>query len=50
MHTALLALSCRSVAMRDWILLSVPVAAAIYFLVYPDQFRELFAWITALVQ
>ena len=50
MHTSLQALSCRSVAMRDWILLSAPMAAAIYFLVDPDQFRELLAWITALVQ
>ena len=35
--------------MRDWILLSAPMAAVIYFLVYPDQFSELLAWITALV-
>ncbi len=50
MHAALQALSCRSVAMRDWILLAAPMAAAIYFLVYPDQFRELLAWITVLIQ
>ncbi len=31
MHTVLPAPSCRSVAMRDWILLSAPMAAAIYF-------------------
>jgi len=36
--------------MRDWILISAPLAAAIYFLVYQDQFKELLAWFTALVQ
>jgi len=36
--------------MRDWILTLSPLAAAIYFLVYPDQFRELLAWLALLVQ
>jgi hypothetical protein len=37
-------------AMRDWILAFAPIAATTYFLVYPDRFRELLAWLTILVQ
>ena len=36
--------------MRDWILILAPVAATIYFLVNPDQFRELLASLTTLIQ
>ena len=36
--------------MRDWILISAPLAATFYFLVYQDQFKELLAWLTVLVQ
>ncbi len=35
---------------RDWIFVWVPVAATIYFLVYPDQFRDFLVWLTILVQ
>ena len=50
MHSATRAQSCRSFAMRDWIFVLAPVAATIYFLVYPDQFREFLVWLTILVQ
>jgi len=36
--------------MRDWIFILAPLAAAIYFLVYQDQFKKLLAWLTVLVQ
>jgi len=36
--------------MRDWILTWSPVAATIYFLVNPDQFRQLLAWLALLIQ
>ena len=42
--------SCRALPMRDWIIILAPLAATIYFLVYPDQFKELLAWLTVLVQ
>ena len=50
MHRATRAQSCRSFAMRDWIFVLAPVAATIYFLVYPDQFRDFLVWLTILVQ
>jgi hypothetical protein len=31
--------------MRDWILVLAPVAAIVYFLANPDQFKELVAWL-----
>jgi hypothetical protein len=36
--------------MREWILAVAPVVATIYFLVFPDQFRELLAWFTMAIQ
>jgi hypothetical protein len=36
--------------MRDWIIVLGPFAAPIYFLVYPDQLRQLVAWLTILIQ
>jgi len=30
--------------MRDWILVLIPVAIIVYFIVYPDQFSALMAW------
>jgi hypothetical protein len=50
MYRATRAKSCGFFAMRDWVLILAPVAATIYFLVYPDQFRELLAWLTMLAQ
>jgi hypothetical protein len=35
--------------MRDTAFLLAPLAVLIYFLVYPDQFKELLAWIGTLV-
>jgi hypothetical protein len=35
--------------MRDTAFLLAPLAVLIYFLVYPDQFGELLAWVGALV-
>ena len=34
--------------MQDTMLLMAPPAAIFYFLVFPDQFRELLAWAVAL--
>ncbi len=50
MHSATRAQFCRSFAMRDWIFVLAPVAATIYFLVDPGQFRDFLAWLTILVQ
>jgi len=36
--------------MRDLIYTLGPLAAVIYFLIYPDQFKELLALLTALIQ
>jgi hypothetical protein len=30
--------------MRDWLLLLAPLAAVIYFLVFPDQFSAFMNW------
>jgi hypothetical protein len=35
--------------MRDWLLIAAPVAAAIYFLLYPDQFRIVTDWLADLL-
>jgi len=35
--------------MREWYLPLAPVAAIIYFLVFPDQFSALIAWATRFV-
>lgn len=32
--------------MRDWLLPMVPVAALVYFAIYPDRLYELFNWAT----
>lgn len=29
--------------MRDWALVLLPIAIAVYFIIYPDQFSELVA-------
>lgn len=36
--------------MRDWTLVFAPLGATFYLLVYPDQFKELLAWLTVLVR
>jgi len=36
--------------MRDWLLLLAPLAAVIYFLIFPDQFKELLARLAVFVQ
>jgi hypothetical protein len=36
--------------MRDWMLVTAPLGAAFYLLVYPDQFKGLLAWLTVLVR
>jgi hypothetical protein len=35
--------------MWDWVLVTAPLGVTIYFLVYPDQFKELLAWLTRLI-
>ena len=35
--------------MRDWIIIWAPIMAAVYFLVYPDQFRQFVAWLETLI-
>jgi hypothetical protein len=36
--------------MRDFVLPLSPLAAILYFLVNQDQFRELLAWLTVMIQ
>jgi hypothetical protein len=36
----------REAAMREWLLVLVPIALVIYFLVYPDQFHAITNWLT----
>ena len=50
MHGAIQGRSCRALPMRDWIIVLGSFAVPIYFLVYQDQFRELLAWLTILIQ
>jgi hypothetical protein len=40
----------RGLAMRDLVLALSPLAAVLYFLVNQDQFRELMAWLTIMIQ
>jgi hypothetical protein len=35
--------------MQDWMLISAPLAATFYFLVFQDQFKEVLAWLPALI-
>ena len=35
--------------MRDWVLITAPLAAVFYFLAFHDRFRELLSWVSALV-
>jgi hypothetical protein len=35
--------------MQDWVLITAPLAATFYFLVFQDQFRELLSWVSTLV-
>ena len=37
--------NCRAIAMQDLVLISVPLAATFYFLVFQDQFKEMLAWL-----
>jgi len=30
--------------MREWLLVFIPVAIVVYFIIYPDQFTVLVAW------
>ncbi len=34
--------------MRDWLLIAAPFGAALYFLLYPDQFRAVTDWLAHL--
>ena len=36
--------------MRDWILILLPVAVVVYFLVYPDAFSAVVAWVQSIVR
>jgi hypothetical protein len=36
--------------MQDWTLMMAPLGITFYFLVYPDQFKSVLAWLAALVQ
>jgi hypothetical protein len=35
--------------MQDWVLITAPLAAVLYFLAFQDQFRELLSWVGGLV-
>jgi hypothetical protein len=35
--------------MRDWMLISAPLALTIYFVAFQDQFGTLVSWLTALI-
>jgi hypothetical protein len=35
--------------MHDWVLITAPLAAVLYFLAFQDQFRELLSWVSTLV-
>jgi hypothetical protein len=35
--------------MRDWFLALAPLAAALYFLIYPDQFKAIVDWAASLL-
>jgi len=35
--------------MQDWVVISAPLAATFYFLVFQDQFKEVLAWVAALI-
>ena len=35
--------------MRDWLLILVPVATALYFTVHPDQFIATLDWLSGLL-
>ncbi len=35
--------------MRDWLLILVPIATALYFTIYPDQFFATLDWLTRLL-
>ena len=36
--------------MRDWILILAPIAAIVYFLIYPSEFTALMNWFARLLQ
>jgi len=36
--------------MQDWLLFIAPLAVAVYFLAYPDQFTEFMNWFARLIQ
>ncbi len=36
--------------MRDMVFIMLPVAAAVYFMVYPDQFQAVMDWMMSLVR
>jgi hypothetical protein len=36
------------VLMREWLLAIIPAAAIVYFLMYPDQFSKIVAWLAQL--
>jgi hypothetical protein len=35
--------------MRDWLLVTAPPAAVVYFIVYPRQFMDLLNWLGMLL-
>jgi hypothetical protein len=35
--------------MQDWVLITAPLAAVLYFLAFQYQFRELLSWMSALI-
>jgi hypothetical protein len=36
--------------MREWLLMLVPVALIVYFVVYPHQFSALLTWLLGLIR
>jgi hypothetical protein len=39
----------RVTPMHDWVLITAPLAAVLYFLAFQDQFRALLSWVSTLV-
>jgi hypothetical protein len=35
--------------MHDWLVITAPLTAVLYFLAFQDQFRELLSWVGMLI-
>jgi hypothetical protein len=41
---------CEAALMRDWLLILVPVALGIYFVIYPHQLMAAMDWLARLIR